>query len=48
MKKKATFISIKDKKIKIKFWEEANKKAIEKYNEKIEKDDLILQDSRMF
>ena len=48
MKKKATFISIKDKRIKIKSWEAANKKAIEKYNENIEKYGLILQDSRMF
>ncbi|PHR73502.1 MAG: hypothetical protein COA66_03690 [Arcobacter sp.] len=48
LKNKVALISVKDKKLRIKYWKEVNKKAIEKYNEKIEKYGLILQDSRMF
>jgi len=48
LKSEVALISVKDIKLKIKSWEEVNKKAIEKYNENIEKYGLILQDSRMF
>ena len=42
------YLNLSSKEEKIKLWEEENKIAINEYNERIEKDGLILEDSRMF
>jgi len=42
------YLNLSSKEDKIKLWEEENKIAINEYNERIERDGLILEDSRMF
>ena len=43
-----SYLNISSKKEKIKTWEKENKEAISSYNKIVEKDGLILKNSRMF